>query len=168
MRILTGFLMAMSLLAASCAEAETSFPSENLAADLIPQYRNEDGSVCRWEVIDDVDPAQFEGKDIEFISYLNNGEEFGWGIAGEVMRERAIQLRANLGLVDAKYILEHQDEIPADLQGKVYIVFPGTLLNDFDGNTNVAYSTWDGQYWRLYFTWLSDIWNGNGRLVRSN
>lgn len=166
MKTLIRVLALMSLFAASCAEAETSFPSETLAADLIPHYTNRDGNDCWWEVTDDVDPTRFEVRDLEFVSYLSNGQESGFGITGEAMREQAVWLRANFGLVDAKYILAHQDEIPAEWQGNIYIVFPGTLLRDFDGNINVAYSAWDGKLWRLYFTWLADRWNEYGRLAR--
>lgn len=78
-----------------------------------------------WKPVENVKPSKFEVKDLELVSFLENGEE---SIKGEVMHQRAIRLRANLGLEDVKYILDHQAEIPVEFRGK-FLLFPGTLFD---------------------------------------
>lgn len=129
------------------------FPSQIHAADLIPQG---------WMVVEDVAPSKFHVKELEFISFLNQGES---SINCEVIRQRAVTLKANLGLVDGKRILAEQDKLPVELRDK-YIVLPGTLLRAPDGLLRVAYLFWDGGRWCLSFRWLGCDWVGHVRLAR--
>ena len=57
--------------------ARPLFPSERLAADLIPD---------NWEVVEDVEPSEFEVGDLAFPGFLMEGETC---IDGEEMRRRA-------------------------------------------------------------------------------
>ncbi|OGH70043.1 MAG: hypothetical protein A3C90_02585 [Candidatus Magasanikbacteria bacterium RIFCSPHIGHO2_02_FULL_51_14] len=133
--------------------ARPLFPSERLAADLIPD---------NWEVVEDVEPSEFEVGDLAFPGFLMEGETC---IDGEEMRRRAVQLKANFGLVDGKRLLAHQDEIPVELRGKA-IVLSGTLLRDPDGRLYVACLDWDDDRWYLGFFWLGGGWRVDDRLVR--
>ncbi len=117
-----------------------------------------------WEIVEDIAPSKFQVKDLEFISFLEKGEEY---IGGEVMRQRAVKLKANLGLADAKYLLDHQAEIPAKLRGKKYIVLPGTVLRDSCGDLGVPYLGWGGGRWVLDFCWVDDGFSGRDVLAPS-
>ena len=127
------------------------FPSLTLAANLIP---------TGWTLIEDVVPSTKNGRD--FITFLEKGESY---INGEVMRQRAKKHTANLGLVDAKRDLEHQDNIPVGLRGK-YLVYSGTVLRDSDGNLDVPCLDWGGDRWVLLFRWLGDDFYVFDRLAR--
>lgn len=129
------------------------FPSLTLAADLIPEG---------WEVVEDVSPSDFWVKDLEFFSFLKDGESY---ISGEAMRKRARAEKADLGLVDGKYLLAHQEEIRVELRGK-YIPLPGTVLRDPGGRLYVPCLCWDGDRWCLDFDWLALDWRDRGRLAR--
>lgn len=130
------------------------FPSQTLDANLIPNG---------WEIVEDVEPSKFQIKDLEMVSFLENGEEY---VKGEVLRKRAVGLKANLGLADAKYILDYQAEIPPEFRTK-YFVFPGTLLRSPDGDLRVAYLGWDGERWCHNFNWVDVDFSVSDRLVRS-
>ncbi len=130
------------------------FPSATLAADIIPK---------EWVVVEDVQPSKFQVKDMEMVSFLETGEDY---VKGEVMRKRAVGLKANLGLADAKYLLDHQAEIPLEFQNK-YIVFPGTVLRGSGGGLHVPCLGWDGDRWVLNFFWVDGGFRDFGRLARS-
>lgn len=134
---------------------EGKFPSEIHVADFIPKG---------WEIVEDVQPSKFQVKDLEFISFLEKGEEY---VKGNVMRQRAVKLEANLGLCDGKYLLEHQDEILAKLRGKKYIVLPGTVLRDSHGDLYVPCLLWRGGRWVLDFDWVGFDFRGVVCLARS-
>ena len=133
-------------------------------AELIPEYTDENGNKKKWGVVEDVSPFEFKVKDLEFISFLEKGEDY---IGGEEMRKRAVGLKANLGLADAKYLLDHKAEIPAKLRGKKYIVLPGTVLRDSVGDLLVPYLGWRGGRWVLDFNWVDNAFNGYDVLARS-
>lgn len=130
-----------------------NFPSLALAANLIPKG---------LEVIEDVEPSQFQVKDLELVPFLHEGKR---PINGDTMRQRAVELNANLGLADAKFVLDHQDEIPVEFRGK-YLVFTGTLLRYSGGYPRVAALFWYGSRWCLNFDWLAYDWDARGRLLR--
>src|SRR3989338_4980029 len=64
--------------------ARPLFPSERLAADLIPD---------NWEVVEDVEPSEFEVGDLAFPGFLMEGETC---IDGEEMRRRGAHPQAHL------------------------------------------------------------------------
>lgn len=104
------------------------FPSEIFASDFIKNLAEHlalrGGE--RLIVEEDVVPSNFRVKDLEFIPVLESGDR---DIYGDMLRRRAAHCNANFGLVDGKYILEHQDEIPFQLcESNTAIVLPGTLL----------------------------------------
>lgn len=123
-------------------------------ADLIPEG---------WEVLEDVAPSEFKVAELEFVSFLEKGERC---VSGEEMRRRAIQLKANFGLADGKYLLDHQDEIPAELRGN-HIVLTGTLLRPRGGGLSVPALGWHGGRWGHGFVWrICDCCGGPYRLPR--
>jgi len=130
-----------------------TFPSQLLAADFIPE---------RWIIESDVEPTEFEVSDLEFIPFLNEGDD---PIKGDLMRKRALTLKANLGLADGKKLLAQQDKIPVELRGK-WIALTGTVLRDHDGDRHVACLGWVGDRWYLNFGWLGDGWCSDNRLAR--
>ncbi|MBI5023140.1 MAG: hypothetical protein HZC05_03195 [Candidatus Magasanikbacteria bacterium] len=130
-----------------------SFPSLVSACDLIPQG---------WTIVEDVAPTLKSASGLGLVSFLESGES---RIIGTVLRERAITLKANFGLVDAKYLLDHQLEIQTEFRSNV-LVFAGTLLRGSDGGLRVACLCWDGDHWYLNFDWLGSVWSGGDRLPR--
>lgn len=129
-------------------------PSSTLAAALIPKG---------WTVIEDVAPSTFKVRDLKFKSFFERGEFY---ITSKKMRQRAIDMKGNLGLVDGQYLLEHQAEIHVGLGGK-YIVLPGTLLRDLDDCLRVPCLSWDGGRWYLIFCRLDGGWDDRGRFAFS-
>ena len=108
---------------------------------------------------------QFAPDIVEFLKpggLLKSGES---SVNGEVMKQRAKELNANLGQRHAEYLLEHQELIPNEWRGKYYLVFPGTVWRDSDGRRGVPCLGWDGDGWYLYFSWLGNGWDSDGRLV---
>ncbi len=95
--------------------------------------------------------------------FLEKGEGC---VNGAVMRDRAKEKGCDFGQADLEYVLEHQDQIPKKLRG-FYLVFPGTVWRDSDGDRYVAYCGWGGGRWCLYFGWLGSDWDGLDRLLSS-
>jgi len=114
------------------------------------------------EIIEDVKPSKFQVKNLKFVPFLKEGEDC---VKGEVMRERAIGLQANLGLDDLKFVLDDEDEIPAELMDKL-LVFAGTILRDCDGNLCVACLSGVVGRWCFHYYLIDDVgWDDNFRLV---
>ncbi len=114
-------------------------------------------------VLSDVEPTKFQIKDLEFISVLEEGEE---PIDGESMCRRAVKLKANFGLRDSKYLLEHQEEIPAKLRGKKYILLPRTILSVPSGGLRVPGLSWLGNRLIPRFYWLVNGFNSRAYFAR--
>lgn len=117
-----------------------------------------------YTVLEDLaKPTEFAVKDLEFIPVLKDGE---LPITGDVMRDRAVTLKANFGLCDVPRLLDQQADIPVELQDK-YIVLAATKLRDRDGNLYVAYLNFSGKRWCLiFFGRLDDDWVGDDRFPR--
>lgn len=126
-------------------------PSDTLAAEY------------GFTVLEDVEPSRFQIKDLELVPFLKPEDD--GSVNGEILRARASDLKANLGLMDAKRLLDNQAEISTEFRGSV-LVFTGTLLRDSGGSLPVAYLCWRGGGWHLSFDWVVFDFNDNGRLVR--
>ena len=129
-------------------------PCQIHCPELIPSW-------CK-EIVEDVASTDFNVGDLEFLRFLNDGEP---PIAGAIMRQKAVALKANYGLSDAKRLLDHQDEIPTDMRGK-YIVFTGTVLRGSGGGLCVACLYWVGGRWCMEFNVLGGDWHCSGRFPR--
>lgn len=143
------------------------FPSATLAADIIREQTTWelDGIIPyeAWQVVEDVQPTSFRIQDVAPSSFLKEGES---EITSQEMRRRAVVLDGNMGLVDAKYLLQHQIDIPADWQD-CYFVFPGTVLRKSTDNhlfiPILIYGTYGG--WSLYFSDLDSDWYADGCVI---
>ena len=60
------------------------------------------------------------GKTYEILRFTQKDKK----VDGWEMKKRAKKMGANLGEIDGRHILNHQDEIPVALRGKVLFVFP--------------------------------------------
>lgn len=129
------------------------FPSLVHARDIIPGG---------WEVIADVPPSEFDVSDLEFVPYLKEDEG---PISSPEMRQRALEFRGNLGLVDVKRIHDHQGEIPQDFRGN-HVVFPGTVLRHPDGGLYVMCLGSEFHDYFLRFVDLDVKWGKEGRFAR--
>jgi hypothetical protein len=130
---------------------KSEFPSSAIAAEY------------GYAVVEDVAPTLKSVGDLEFAPFLEPGEDY---VNGETMRQRAKKLGANLGLVDLKFVLDRQAEIPAEMRDK-YIVFSGTVLRNPNGYLYVADLYRSGDGWYLRWNYLDRDWLGSGRLARS-
>ena len=102
------------------------------------------------------------GRTYDLLGFLKGTET---QIKGKVMVTRAKEMSAHLGEDDGKYILEHQDEIPVALRGKVAFVF--TDWRSPGDSENVACLYWDDDRWVQFWDWLdSGSWGGGGRVLR--
>src|SRR3990167_2776862 len=81
-------------------------------------------------------------REYELVSFLSPGET--WVSSKEMVR-RAVQLNANLGEDDGRFILVHQDEIPAELRDKIAMVFTAWRRPGLP--RHVAYVAWHGRQW---------------------
>lgn len=143
--------------------SDNSFPSLTLAADLIPEYTDKDGNKRKWEIVSDVAPSAFQIGDLKFLSFLKKNKN---SVTGKTMCQRAVVMKGNLGLADAKRFLAEQEKIPQRLRG-LYIVFPGTVLRDSYGRLDVADLRWDRGRWSLRWSWLGGDWSVRDRFACS-
>jgi len=98
----------------------------------------------------------------EILTFLKDGEE---SIVGHEMVERAKEMNAHLGQDDGQYLLDHQQDIPESLRGKVCFVF--TDWRRPDGSDEVFCVCWSGDRWVRRWGWLGgDGWSDNGRVLR--
>ncbi|HLD31521.1 MAG TPA: hypothetical protein VJB37_01360, partial [Patescibacteria group bacterium] len=96
----------------------TGFPSQKNVPHLIPGW---------LRVIKDVEPTKLDLTKLRFVGFLLDKER---SINIEEVQKRAVELMANCGLSDVPAIL---GVIPDGLRKKVYIVLPGTVLEDSGG-----------------------------------
>lgn len=138
---------------------------KRVAATAVPfKYdRTADG----WKFLEDM---EFDGNLFvpDIVEFLKPGglmkSAESW-VSGDTMQARAKELNANLGQRHAEYLLEHQELIPKEWQGKYFLVFPGTVWQDSDGGQRVPCLRWSGGGWYPRFDWLGRNWSGNARLV---
>ena len=125
-----------------------SFPSYIYAAHLIPD---------EYKVIEDVEPSEFKVSQFKFVpcSRIKKGIDFP---SFEMMRGCAVDLNANLGLSDAKNILQHEDELPRPTRENKMgneIILPGTLVRSHNKCILYPYFKfdWESKCWKLTFVW---------------
>ncbi|MEK9182947.1 MAG: hypothetical protein AAB849_00350 [Patescibacteria group bacterium] len=116
-----------------------------------------------FTVVEDVPLTECKASDLELVPFLQS--EDGGRIGGETLRKRAVTLKSNLGLMDAKRLLDNQSEIPIEFRGKV-LVFTGTFLRDSDGSLHVSCLYGNGDRWCLSFYWIDNDFGDNSRLLR--
>ncbi len=116
---------------------------------------------------------------LQLVCVLREGES---SIYGDTTLRRTSRHDTNFGQLDAEYLLEHQNEIPAEFR-KYHIFFPGTIweyrygLYDGDHQIPVLYWNRDCGRWsidfHIYSHWslgvrllIGDTWYPNFRLIR--
>ena len=97
----------------------------------------------------------------EILGFLRGDEK---SVPGSVMVERAKEMQANLGQDDGQYLLDHQEEIPQALRGKVVFVFPDWRRPGDPGC--VACVDWRGNRWVQDWYWLDCVWYDIDRVLR--
>lgn len=103
------------------------------------------------------------GQHYDYLGFLRGDEK---GVCGPVMVERAKGMGAHLGKEDGEHFLEHQCDIPAELEGKVVFVF-----TDWRSNIDperICYICWSGRHrqWVVRWRWINSIWSGYFHLPR--
>ncbi|MBI2010890.1 MAG: hypothetical protein HYS89_01500 [Candidatus Colwellbacteria bacterium] len=114
-----------------------------------------------WELVESIDEEPAPVSRLELVSFLRRGESY---VSGETMRERVREEGASLGQRQAEYLRVHQEEIPSEWR-EFYLVLPGTVWRDRDGDLYVPYLYWHGGRWYMLFHRLERDWYSNGRLV---
>ncbi len=141
-----------------------------LEEGMTPCQKNVPHLIPDWvkEVVEDVEPTKFDPAKLKFVGFLR--DEDAGRTDGPTMRQRAKEMKSNLGLSDVPALLGPEDgkglkTIPTELRGNVYIVLSGTLLRASGGRLFVPCLDWDDGRWVLNFRWLDRDWRERGRLV---
>lgn len=113
-----------------------------------------------WTLLEDV-PSSTLPFTPDFVKFLKSGES---SVNGNVMRQRAKELNANLGQRDLEWLLGNPHLIPESERGH-YLVATGTVWRGSGGLRGVPCLGWGGVGWSLHFYWLGFDWDGIVRLV---
>jgi hypothetical protein len=149
--VLIGELL-MEKVAKPAGRRET--PANSLVVSMVPGG---------WKVMQDVPPSQFEVKDLEFFNFLSPGQLF---VSGEQGMELAAECGADLGLADARFVLDHCAELPKEAE-ELAILFPGTVVVDHEEQTRVPYLAFREDKWDVGFYWIcGEGWGGYFRFAR--
>ena len=101
------------------------------------------------------------GRTYEILGFLQGDEK---SVVGHTMVTRAKEMQAHLGKDDGQHLLDHQEEIPEILRGKVVFVFTDWRNPALSGH--VAYVIWRGGRWVRLWVWLAYGRLGNARVLR--
>ncbi|MFH0857601.1 MAG: hypothetical protein V1848_02530 [Candidatus Magasanikbacteria bacterium] len=138
---------------------EKGSPCQKNVPNLIPDFAK--------EVVDDVEPTQFDPRKLKFLSFLRDGDN--GRINGPMLRKRAKEMKANLGLSDMPALRGKDgkglETIPAELRAHAYIVLTGTVLRTSDGDLIVPCLIWCHHVWALGFRRLDEEVGEGGLLV---
>ena len=97
----------------------------------------------------------------EILKVCKEGET---SVSGEVILERAAEMRADIGDKEGIYVLLNWHEIPRELEYKVVFLFPDWRNpNDPD---SILYIYTDGHQWHLRSFRLNNNWGDDIRLIR--
>ncbi|MBI2625082.1 MAG: hypothetical protein HYW70_01995 [Candidatus Nealsonbacteria bacterium] len=115
-----------------------------------------------WELVEDVGETKLLSvNELELAPFLLKRER---SVNGEELVTRSKKMQANLGQLQAEYLLDRQDEIPKEWR-KHHLHFPGTIWRDRDGDRNIFCLCWGGRRWYLMFRWLDDDFDSGSRLL---
>src|SRR3989344_693600 len=101
------------------------------------------------------------GSTYEILDFLRGDEK---SVDGSTMVARAKEMDANYSQDDGQHLLEHQEEIPEALRGKVAFVFTDWRNTDDPGD--VACVGWDGGRWVRRWFWLVCDFDDGARVLR--
>ncbi len=94
------------------------------------------------------------GRTYEIFGFLRGDEK---SVVGHTIVERAKEMKAPLGQDDGQHLLDHQEEIPEALRGKVFFVFPN--WRNSHRPECVACVFWFGGRWLLSWNWLDVVFD---------
>lgn len=128
-------------------EQEASqFSSVVLAPEYIPD---------KWAVIADVKPSQFKVSDLRMRMIVPDDRLNTYGrVPGEEIRQFAISLKCNFGLVDGKRILAEQHYLSYVFRN-YWIPLAGTILLDDSGSARMPCMLYDDDRWYIGFLLLT-------------
>lgn len=98
----------------------------------------------------------------DILNFLQEDEEF---ISSNTMLDRAKGMGASCSQKDGEYILKHQDEIPADLRGKVSFIFPN-WLHPADCPDYFSCIYWRGNQWIQFWYKSNKVYLKHFRFFR--
>ena len=108
-----------------------------------------------------IEEMAITGRTYEILGFLRGDEK---SVVGHTMVARAKEMNTNSGEDEGQHLLDHQEEIPEALRGKVVFVFPDWRGPDAPGH--VAYVFWYGRRWVQGWSWLGGDFDGGYRLLR--
>ena len=115
-----------------------------------------------WKIEKDADVQDGEFT-FDLVPFCKDEESC---ISGEELMKRAQEQNCcQWGFRHAKQILENKQRIPKWMI-KHYLVFPGSVWVDPDGDRDVPFLSWGGDRWYLNFRWLGYDFDSNGRFFR--
>ena len=97
----------------------------------------------------------------EILTLHKDGETY---VKSDIMVERAVEMNANLGKDDGQHLLDHQDEIPVALRGKVVFVFTDWRHPGVPGRVYCVY--WSGSRWVEGWSWFDSDFYEHCRVLR--
>ena len=136
---------------------------ERFAALINPENTGKVREFCD-QLIKDFLPTEITvgNRTYEVLPVLREGD--GGVVKGDVMVERAKKMNANLGSDDGQHLLDHQDEIPEALRGKVVFIFTDWRHPAY--SEGVYYVHWNGDRWVGPWYWLDNDFFDVCRVLR--
>lgn len=120
-----------------------------------------------WELVRDVTgSASISDLKLELVLYLDWGEQAD--LNNDEIEERLNDI-GGLGQHHAKYLLDHQDEIPSEWR-KHYLLFPGTIMRgtgQYGGILHMPCMWWNRDRWRMFWYACCPYFYASLRIVRS-
>ena len=91
----------------------------------------------------------------QICNFFNYGED---SVPKDIGIDRAIKLKANLGEGDARYLLEHQADIPSRLRNEVFFTF--TNWGHHSRDSSLAVINWSDREvaWELWWPHVDSFW----------
>ncbi len=142
----------MAVVEVSCATTTAPAATGNNTMEVSPTTPNDAPSTS----------MTVGGRAYYILGFLHGDEN---GVRGTVVVDRAKEMNANLGQDDGQHLLDHQDEIPVALRGKVAFFF--TDWRHADDSERVAYVYWrrGDRRWVQYWDLLAHVWDGHHGFV---
>ncbi|GEM_PF-5152331 len=114
-----------------------------------------------WTVVPSIPLLIQTQADLEIVNIIQRGKPLPPDVAVRMAKERG----ANLGHNQAKYLLEHQKEIPKG--AKSFLVFPGNIWQDPSGDHRVPCLSRSGKAWGFFLYFMGTAyWSHDFQFLR--